>query len=109
MADPAIVGNGHNARGLLGVFGLAEIVDLSSPLLQGQAAYVREAQGALANWIKRRQGAFDAGIDAFHRLTACKEPAAVVDIGREVFTSAIDRLIAEMQTAREGSAGVGTA
>jgi Phasin protein len=69
-------------------------------LLEEQAELLDESRKMSAAWMKRRQEATEAGLQAFGALAGCRDPGTVAAICSEWFKGSMDRLMADMNDAR---------
>jgi Phasin protein len=73
-------------------------------LLEEQAALLDEGRKTSAAWMKRRQEATEAGLQAFGALAGCRDPGAAAAICSEWLKGSMDRLMADMNDARDEAA-----
>lgn len=72
--------------------------------LEGQTKLLDESRKVTATWMKRRQEAMETGMQAFGAIAGCRDSGAMAAICGEWFKGSMDRLMADMNDARDEGA-----
>jgi hypothetical protein len=78
----------------------AHMADCQKMALQQQNELLQDAQQRVTAWTKRRQEALETGLDALHRMSACKSPVEAAAICSDWMAGSITRVLADMTDAQ---------
>lgn len=70
-------------------------------LLEEQAELLDESRKMTATWLKRREEAMAAGMQACSAIAACRDPGMMTAILSEWLTDSVNRVMADMNEARD--------
>jgi len=73
-------------------------------ILDDEAELFDESRKLTAAWMKRRQEAMETGMQALRAMMGCRDPATMTAICSEWLKGSMERLMTDIDDARNGSA-----